>query len=260
MHHVLRTTLQLFKLVKINVFCHIYYRDLFVEIASNISKIPKVFVDTICFNIVEMDKNEDLEFSSKIKSYFPESIVLITKNIGRDTGGLLRMLSFFEEKNLFKDENLSIVLHSKKSSYLKNGKGDIWRRELVDGILGDQENICKIYHSFLNFSNIGMVGAKQCVKTNLGGVKYSDLKRYCKILNIKMGDKFIGGTMFWIRNRSLSRIVKLAKQFWIEMENDYYDGFWDQRMYSLERVFGYLVSNDNLKILGNTDIEFRVYH
>lgn len=157
---------------KIAVLVHLFYIDLWGEFKERIDNINGDC--DIYVNLVEGSYDVDIlnEFKDKI-SKFPNVEVLISDNIGLDIGGtLLLMQHVFDSGNEY---DYFLKIHSKKSIHsgrddkkLKKKweqKGDEWREQLTNPIMGNRAITDNILSLFNSSKEVGMIGGKHNILT-----------------------------------------------------------------------------------------------
>jgi lipopolysaccharide biosynthesis protein/ubiquinone/menaquinone biosynthesis C-methylase UbiE len=180
---------------KIAAVVHVYYPDVWPELAEAITNIPE---DFDLFVTLVADTAAGLQ--PAVKARFPDAHVLVVDNHGRDIFPLL-MLS---RAGVLSRYELICKVHSKRSPHRDAGSGDEWRKSLVSGMLGSSGLVARILAAFRSDPDLGLVVAPG---QNFGGreVWISNEAR-AKQLFQKLGlnetafeRDFVGGSMFWIR-------------------------------------------------------------
>lgn len=235
---------------RIAVHLHLYYLDLLDELISYLGNIPfpfDLFITTV--NPIEGIK-------ARIKRDFDVVTVLQVENRGRDLGGFLSVISRFELDRY----DIVLKIHSKKSlnmgSYIEAVQGlfgqdvvdgDVWRRQLLDPILGDRERVARIIAAFQKNHHLGMVGASKflCSVPDTNTSLYKDL---CRKLQVKEEILFFAGTMFWIRGSLLKKLrVSGFNPNDFKLDSKAVEG---ELEHCFERIFGALVASHGSIIAG----------
>lgn len=245
---------------KISVHLHLFYMSLTDEFISYLKNIP---IDFDLF--VTVNKNNLLESDiEKIKTNFKNTkILILPKNCGRDIGAF----TYFLENIDLNYYDLILKLHTKKTVYSsfeeysnKNKlfkkssfpitSNDLWRKHILEVILGTKEKVENIIKIFMN-NNVGMIGDKAFL---IGGyqstseeIKY--FNNICDELNLVKDVIFFAGSMFWIRS-DLLEIFK--KKYSIEsFDNDFGEIKKQGKLeHGMERIFGTLVKTQGYDIKG----------
>ena len=246
------------------VLLHLFYVDLLEEMLGYLSNIDVPF--DLYVNLVEGSNN--WKVLSKVKgtilSKYPSATVLISENKGLDIGGTMFMISeMLKTKKRYK---CILKIHSKKSirtraRQIKNG-GEIWRKELINPICGNQRKTSDIIKVMEKDNNIGMIGAAKWlidVSKNpqlamiTNGAHIDHYVKKFKFSVDKKSVKFIGGTMFWISGDILYDFFSKndPEELITEMESgSFTDAQSGTKTHAFERVFGLIVLNYGKKILG----------
>ena len=192
---------------KIAVVAHIYYSDLWPEMAEAILHISEPF-DLFVTLVTEASHH----LASAIQRRFPNAQVLIVDNHGRDIFPFLALL----RTGVFFKYELICKLHSKRSLHLEDG--DHWRRNLVGGILGTPTLTQNILGAFRADADLGIVVADGQI---FGGHKYwasneARVRELFQNIGLNSGafeQSFGGGSIYWIRPLILRPINALGLNF-----------------------------------------------
>src|SRR5262249_27685909 len=96
--------------VRTAVLAHVFYHDLWDELAGYISNLPLPY--DLYVNLVEGNPDNE-RLTPYIRARFPTANVQVTENRGRDIGGFLRLIATVLKSGRPYDS--LILLHSKKS-------------------------------------------------------------------------------------------------------------------------------------------------
>src|SRR3989339_1460197 len=227
---------------RIAVIVHLYYTELWDELAKHINNIPFNF-DTY-INLVENNYPENI--IDKIKRTFPRAVVTSTPNKGFDIGGLMKQI---QNINLEKYD-LVCKIHSKKSKYKMTNYGDNWRKELLDSMLGSKRRVLGIIKLFEN-KKIGMISSEKHIsnKISTNEEKYLLLCDKLKIEKKFQDIEYFEGTMFWCRSEILEKIKKIGMKTedFEDTRIKVNDG---QLAHAFERVFGALCKSCGYYLYG----------
>lgn len=218
----------------IAVVVHIYYRDVWPEIAAVLRRVGRPF-DLIVTTVADRD---DLFFD--VCSAFPDADVRVVANRGRDVRPFLSLL---EEGRL---DRYSYVckIHGKKSH--DGGRnaivGDIWRNQLLFDLLGAPGIVGTVIGRFETDARLGMVGSQAYRFPNrVCGEKASWGANRELVLRLTRGLgqadynlDFFGGTMFWVRPSALFPLRKLGLASKFPEEQGQTDGALE---HAVERLF-----------------------
>ena len=236
--------------ITIAVHFHLYYHDLMDEFIYYLHNIDHPF-DLY----VTVTDNRSM-VQEKLQEHFNNVIVLEIENRGKDIGGFLAVLDKFSLERY----DLVLKIHTKKSlnqeSYMKSIKhifgndvesGAIWRKKLLDPILGSKKNVSKIIDQFRKHEYAGIVGSKKfiCHAPDINEALYNEV---CNRLNIANKIYFIAGSMFWMRGEMLTNIKESGYSI-----NDFklnHNSIEGDLEHCFERIFGALAESRNMKIIG----------
>lgn len=190
------------KLLRIGIFVHLFYQDLWPEINGYLQNIGINFDLLITVN--EADPNTVATIAA-IRKQYPKAIILQVANKGLDIGPFFEMMNLVISKNLKYDYVLKI--HTKKSLGVNAAIGESWRRKSYESLMGSQSIVFHILRLFNAKLGIGMIGpyeSRMSVSVNDvkngGNANAKNIAALSKRLEIR--DKnldFFGGTMFWVR-------------------------------------------------------------
>ena len=190
---------------KIAAVIHIFYPELAEEIKKLLLNIP-CKVD-IYISTVSEEKKYALE---KIFSDFDKGkvIVKVFDNRGRDIAP-----AFIGFKNIYRNYDLCLHLHSKKSPHASNRLFG-WRDYLYDNLLGSEKIIRGIFKIMEN-EKIGVVFPQYFTHIRLSrhwGENYLITKNLLNRLNIEITNEnlieFPSGSMFWFKPAALAPLLE----------------------------------------------------
>ncbi|MFV0256697.1 rhamnan synthesis F family protein [Candidatus Liberibacter solanacearum] len=230
---------------RIAIVIHIYYADLWAEIANLLSGL------NFSFDLHITLVTEIASIKSEILKRFPNAHIYVMENYGRDIRPFLKLL----EGGKLDSYDYVCKIHGKKSK--RKGHvwwdGDLWRRWLFFDLLGAPGIALEIIKTFEKYPKIGMIGSRSYRYPN----KYCDQKSslgnnrefVCAIAN-KMGVSFedtkidfFAGTMFWVRPQALDPIKKLALTQYFKSKVDI--GLDGSLEHAIERCFSISVKKSN---------------
>jgi lipopolysaccharide biosynthesis protein len=206
--------------MKIAVHLHLFYFDLLDEMFSYLANFEDTPYDLF---VTVVEKNKEVE--GKIKNFKPNAKIFLVENRGYDVGPFVYFLQQIE----LEDYDLIWKVHAKrdlKHIFLFNGlflKGNIWRKLLLNSIIGSKDRAKTIINDFSTNSKLGLVCSKELIaknkyisKTNMSILKSNLLKADDSLS--KEAEHHISGTMFVIR----SSICKYLKDNYKITDFDYY--------------------------------------
>ncbi len=200
--------------IKIGVFGHFYFDDMFDEVISFLSNIPynfDLFITTGC-NSSEKRIHDKIN-KSKLKVNMFKTLVV--ENRGRDVAPWLLE---FKEKHL--DYDIALKIQTKKSSYAPENFGYKWNEYLMKSLLYSEEYVSGVINLFLNDKNLGIVYPSYPPIINLvtphcysSSTEECDfIKIWLKRLNLDPPAEtnqpvFPVGTMFWYRPKAIKKLI-----------------------------------------------------
>jgi len=241
--------------MKIAVCIHLFYPDMFEQIIpylNNLKNDYKLYIN-LCpgkYNKKQVDS---------IYSYKPDAIINVSRNKGVDVGGFLNSFKIID-----KDTDLVIKIHTKKgigsdvtvsNAVIRKGikeaseHANRWFHNMMKGVLKDVNTVNKIIEEFKTNEKCGMVGFKLY---NRLGPNTNEIINILDLMNLSrslIGGDFIGGTIFWVRYDILQKY--LNPKFIDTLLRTMQDGYIIEPspQHAMERIFGYMVTNENKKIM-----------
>ena len=220
------------------VLAHVYYPDLWDEIAASLLNLPSGSFD-LYVNLV--DDTFDGALLAKVRELFPEARVYISENIGRDIGGYLALW-----RNLpAQAYDVFCLVHTKKSPHMAPGAAQQWRRQLLRSLLGDPERAAENLQKMLDDQTIGQLGSGRFRSNDLAKnrEKYGRLLSRLNIDEAPEALEFLSGTIMFVRGAVLRRVFEAASDLPLEAGDPRTaggdpDGTW---AHAVERAFGAVV-------------------
>ena len=222
---------------RICVFAHVYYADLWDELAQYIANLPEEIYD-LYVNIVESGATRKI--TPAIMSQFPNAKVQVNKNFGRDIGGFFRLWENIQAE----DYHAVCLLHTKKSPHLGDDASLAWREGLLRAILGTkeraEENI-KIMQVDKSVGQIGALNWRQ-VELEICEQKYAQLlEKIGRSEQVEV--EYLAGTMMFARTEVLAEVFSVVKDLEFELgddlaQKDHRSGQW---AHAVERFIGHTV-------------------
>lgn len=224
------------------IVVHIYYHDLWPEIAAAIQRQTFDFDLFITLNQFETGTSE---LQQKIKMDFPRSHVWVVPNRGRDIFPFVHL----NNSGLLFPYQAICKLHTKKSPHRHDG--DKWRQDLISGVLGDAQNTAKRLEYFISDGSIGFWTANE---QHYQGDKWWGANKVCALnllqrVGVDATDgplSFPAGSIYWVKPEVLKslRNLNLCHQDF-EPEQGQVDG---TTAHAIERCLGILACNLGLRI------------
>jgi lipopolysaccharide biosynthesis protein len=209
---------------KIAIVVHLYYDDLWPELANYIRNVPPPF--TLYVTIPTASIAEAMVARS-----FPKAKIVRAPNVGRDLLPFLRLLPELQSFDAV------CKIHSKRH--------EAWRRELLDSILKTRDRTKVIVQAFVNDPSLGMVGsAALFLDGNSQTIRLTRARMEQLLGSVPPRFGFFAGTIFWVRP---AFVAGLAETFpdsaFVEHGDD--DG---QPEHVVERLFGAEMLRDGRRI------------
>lgn len=216
------------------VLMHLYYVDLWPVLRSYIDNIDVEF--DLHINMV--DSTWTSEAVCLIRKDYPNAVIKISPNEGRDIGGYFNLLKTIEI-----DDYLAVVtMHSKKSQHISERMLVTWRTNLLQAILGSKETVKNNLAAFISDPTVGIIGSalhrEDAIGQNAEG--YEQLLDLYQISENNRDCEYVSGTMMMLRSDIMKRIYEVAKNLsFNNADNKGLDFLVDGQLeHALERVFG----------------------
>lgn len=210
------------------VVIHLYYEEQWPDFEEALQFIEGTFSLFVTLR-------PESRFDDEIRARFPKAVVLRVPNIGRDVAPFLALLPRLRKFDLV------CKLHTKRSE----GQHNLWRRSLVDGLLGSLEAVRAYRNAFAGDPDLVLAGPRDYYldgPTHEGGSK--------KALTLQHGPLpetygFFAGTMFWCRPSVFIELAEMYPQSCFVAHTDG-DG---QPEHVVERAFGSIAAAQGKKIM-----------
>ena len=220
------------------VLAHVYYPELWPELASYIDNLPNETYD-LYVNLVDATFSQ--ESLADIRAAFPQARVYVSENIGRDIGGHFQLL-----RNLrMEDYDIFCLLHTKRSPHMAPGEAQRWRRKLLLPLLGSGECAAENIALMQGDETVGQLGSAACRYTELNDNpdRYFDALRRLGVDEDPAAVEFLSGTMMFVRGAVLRRVFEGLRDVPFEMGDGgsvafHRDGQW---AHAVERAIGAVV-------------------
>jgi lipopolysaccharide biosynthesis protein len=230
---------------EIAVVLHLYYTDLWQEIASYLTNIRQPFD---LFISVPLNTSEKV--IRDIIHCYPGAHILHTKNRGRDIAPFIELLGVISKRGY----SYGLKIHTKRSPHREDG--DIWRQAIFKRLIGDEESVNRIIFSLKHIKNIGVIapsGHLVNLKNYIDNNAYhmENLGRQLG-LNIDYKLSFCAGSMFWFKPQALSALLDLNLKYTdFEPEAGQIDGVLG---HAIERFIGQVVAANHYNIITEQDV------
>ena len=227
------------------VLAHVYYAELWDELSSYLANLPDDSYD-LYVNLV--DSTFDQQLLANVRNDFPLARIYISQNTGRDIGGHWQVLRNVQ----MEDYRVFCLAHTKKSPHMGKGEVQLWRRKLLEPLMGSPDVAAENIRLMLADDEIGLLGADRCryAELNDNPSKYFELLEQLGINESKEDVEFVSGTMMFLRREVLQRLFEATEGIVFELGDDqstafHRDGQW---AHAVERAFGAVVRDMNYRI------------
>ncbi|MBX9710947.1 MAG: rhamnan synthesis F [Xanthobacteraceae bacterium] len=222
------------------IIIHLHYHDLWPDFERRLALV------SLPFKLIVTLTADDPTLRRRIADRFPNSECVIYPNRGRDIGPFIQLWRDGHLNNL----DLICKLHGKKSapSGPRAFFGDIWRKSVLNDLVGSDAIVTNIVERFMQHPELGMVGSRRFHLPNRfmeldeawGSNRECTLKlaRALGFPEEEFRLDFFAGTMFWMRSELLDLLKPLdLSQNSFPEEAGQLDG---TLHHALERLFGAL--------------------
>ena len=230
--------------MKIAVIVHLFYADLWGEIAGWLRNIP---IDFDLF--VSVPRENAPALRALVLRDHPRAQVLAAPNAGRDVGAFFAVLPHVLAGNY----STLCKLHSKKGLEYP----DAWRDLLLRGLLANKLLVTRVLHAFACEPELTLVGAREVYLSAITQMTQNrdKVEEITRLLHpgrsIPGNWGFFAGTMFWARPDFFRPFAQCGDRILsFEDDNTRNDG---QLAHALERMFGALAALQEKRI-GLTEI------
>lgn len=217
------------------IVVHLHYCDVWPDFEVRLRNL------TSPFRLIVTLTEPNPALAARIAGQFRDAKVLVYSNRGRDVGPFIQLL----RDGHLDDFELICKLHGKKTMSLGPRVifGEVWRRLLLNDLVGSDELVRGIVQRFVSQPRLGLVGSSHFRGSYPGTwPKNASLTLdVAKRLGCPEGQfkpDFFAGTMFWIRRELLDLLKPLnLSQDDFPVEAGQTDG---TLQHALERIFGAL--------------------
>ena len=186
------------------ILLHLYYPELTAWFAQRLA--PSAKRADVILTLPESWTEAEL---AAARAAFPEALILITPNQGRDIGPFIRALKAAGEHGYA----LFCKLHTKRSPHRSDG--DAWRETLVGDLVGETA-LERALHAFEQDPRLGLL-ASAASRMALGepGVMTNNtvhVQRLAQLMALTFNDDtpFAAGSMFWGRTEAFAPLTQLS--------------------------------------------------
>lgn len=215
--------------VGVTIFVHVFYPDIWKEMAAQIAASMPV-----PFDLIITSPHDISALAGPDTPYLQNLSRLRVENRGRD---ILPFLTAIENAPPY---SIGLKLHTKKSTHRIDG--DAWRRSIMASLLGSQEDVAKLLGAVGADRRIGLVapeGMLLGVKKRTPGYRHlldETAGRFGKVLTPQERKRslFIAGSMFWFRHDAVADLVPSQVADLFEKETGQVDA---TAAHAMERYF-----------------------
>lgn len=230
-----------FKKPKIAIVVHVYYIDVWDKIKEKLLTIEhdyKLFITS--------SPEKCALLKPEVESLFNNVSFLSVENKGMDVLPFLKAIDYFK----LDQYDTVLKLHTKnEKSLTRKLQGDIILSSLInsyviDNVFSSHNDPVAIFPGFFTRSIKGLMYANRKIYSQLLCALYGFEKQM-------PGDYFAAGTMFWLPGKYLAILRKnmyVLEPFFNSSYIKYSTGGDATPAHALERLFGGLVENENLKL------------
>jgi lipopolysaccharide biosynthesis protein len=193
---------------RVAVILHLYYADLWSELAAYISQITEAFDF-----YVTIPQESPLAVQNDILHHFPFVKITKVENRGRD---ILPFLKIFRELPVGRYAYICKI-HSKKTLARWWTDGDFWRYNLLTDILGKPKTVADILNRFQTNPSLGLVAAWRSLHSYPPKTLDPNQEivrelatRMGRVENENESFTFPAGSMFWARAEALEPLRRAA--------------------------------------------------
>ena len=238
---------------RIAVVVHLYYPDLWPELARAIEALPEPFdLFVSCpYRVLSATRR-------MIGRTFPQAAVFGVQNLGRD---VLPFLLWLRESTPLGYQYI-LKVHGKRSVHIVDpeqapfGGGDAWRRTALAGLIGDDGHAGAVLRALDAMPDVGLVAA--------AGHLYDQVKWKCATTDLvatalqRLGmdrtvqGKFPAGTMFWARADALAPLASVTDDMLdFEREAGQVDG---TLHHAYERLFALVARDRGYRVIDSAEL------
>jgi lipopolysaccharide biosynthesis protein len=228
---------------RVLVISHVYYPELWPELADRVTRIPGD-VDLA----VTLVRGRAEQLAGPIHAQFPSATVRVVENRGRDIWPLVQVL------DLVPGHDAVLKVHTKKSPHMRNGES--WRRELLDGLCGSTQQVQRILDLLRMDGRIGVVAPPRNVLGREFIANNADLLAGLVRRSGRTFDAgrlwFPAGSMLWARPEVLLALGELDLT-----PGDFGDetGAIDGTLpHALERYLGVIALTEGLAVVESSEV------
>jgi len=188
---------------RVAVLLHLYYLEMWAELERYLLPLAGTLFQL--YVTVSRDANAD-EVVRQVKRSYPDAKVLCVENRGFDIGAHWLNLDTVDLRSF----DLVLLLQTKKNNHTRIGP--VWRRTLLDALMGTPGRWRDNLWTFAEHRNVGMIGSG-LHRNSFDIWAYDEMKRLLEMLGmptnfdqVKRFYEHVSGTMFLIRAELLAEM------------------------------------------------------
>ncbi|MCU0485450.1 MAG: glycosyltransferase [Anaerolineales bacterium] len=223
------------------VILHVYYPEVFQEIASYLANLDGDF------DLYVSVPESHAEYAHDILASLPQARLYLTENRGRDIAPFLRLLPTIQSLGY----RYLLKLHTKQSPHRVDGK--LWRQEVYEKLVGSREMVSLAKNRLHADPQAGILGPKGHVLNNrlYAGGNAANISLLAYKAGIAAWQEvpffFVAGTMFWAKPEAFQSFQNMAlRSTDFEPEPIEADG---ALVHGVERFFGLAAVHAGFKTL-----------
>lgn len=225
---------------------HLYYTDLWEELAAYLRNLGDLPCD-IYVNFVAATVDDGAV--ARVHADFPTAHVLTSPNRGRDAGGIFSLLALVDMAQY----DVVLVLHGKRSVNLPEGHGDLWRRTLIDPLVGSPAVARLNVELMASDPSVGLIASASCCSTFAG-----NNAAMLGLLSARLGlpaavgqPPYVAGAMFMVRPALIGELQRALRDLpFLDYEHAAARGAIDGQLeHAVERMYGTLTVARGLRIV-----------
>lgn len=234
----------------IAVLYHIFYEDTINYIAEELKSLQR-FQPLFFFNICA-ETPDQLAMKSVLAQRFPDSVITISSNKGKDIGGKLLLLHACIEIGF--EPDWIIFLHDKKSLQALHSK--TWKTDLLKII--DSSYLDEMDTAIANTTEYGIIATREYVIKEIkegqafAGINGPILDQLVQAYDIDCKSyDYVAGTMFWGNGTALLSFFKKHNPLRIRQtleEGNVLDNFGGTFTHSWERLLSWIILSQGLQV------------
>ncbi|GGP18596.1 glycosyltransferase [Silvimonas iriomotensis] len=193
---------------RLAVVCHLYYLEVWPEIELALNRIDQPFT-----LLVSTPDEQLLAVTELVHARFPAARIYPVKNRGRDIAPLFKLLEY----ERLEEFDAVLKIHTKKSLHLAPGFGDLWRANLLNGLVPEQ-GVGPIMAWFDAHPGIGMLAPANNLLNafEMSGRKRENLPgmhEWAQRIGVDpqgFNYEFAAGSMYWVRGAFFAALRRIA--------------------------------------------------